>query len=147
MKSDEARGEFGVWLRDQRKAAGFKNAAEAVRAMKRSAGYSISVSEWAEFESGTRRPSPERRSALEGFLGVSAPSATVVQSDTAAIVAALDRQTDAMHDLVAAIREDRDRLSPEAVRVFLAQLVAEGLLARPEAMPSIGERQPQGAGQ
>ena len=108
------RGEFGVWLVGQRKAAGYRSAGEAVAAMKRSEGYAISVSEWAEFEAGTRRPSAERRAALEGFLGAAAPSRQVTPPpvDLAAVIAAqteaIERQTQVLDRLVDLLEGKRE---------------------------------------
>lgn len=141
MKSDAERGEFGSWLRRERKQR-FENVADAVRAMKREEGYSITVSEWAEFEAGTRRPSAERKAALEGFLGAPAPSEIDVSADSQRVQAisyltdAIREQTAVLQEMLQTMRRDRsDLLSPEAVRLFLRQLVDEGLIARPEPLP------------
>lgn len=105
MKSDKDRGEFGSWLRKQR-VARFSNVAEAVAAMKREAGYGITLSEWAEFEAGTRRPSAERRAALQEFLGAAPPEPPEQAQDlNPASVEAIRALTAAAEASAAAMRE------------------------------------------
>jgi transcriptional regulator with XRE-family HTH domain len=149
MKSDAERGEFGVWLRDRRVAAGYSNASAAVAAMKRKEGYSISLSEWAEFESGTRRPSAERRVALEAFLGSTAPSGVEPQAvDNAAVLEALRDQTDLLRnvwqqlgELVTELRLDRGEV--RGGFVTLSQILGE-LTAEPSKKPTSSESADRG---
>jgi hypothetical protein len=108
MKGDEQRGEFGTWLRRERKAR-FENVPAAVRSMQNEVGYGIAPSVWAELESGTRRPSEEQRQRLTRFFG-SEPSKP--DDDLAAAIRA---QTEAMQAIAAAmtavaeeLRSDRE---------------------------------------
>lgn len=132
MKTDEQRGPFGAWLTRERHRAGFKNVPSAVDALQRQAGYGIAVSVWAELESGSRRPNEEQRQRLTAFFGTTPePAPSPSDGDIAALVSAIRAQADAINALAEAIREDRDRVSPEALRAFLEQLRSEGLLATP----------------
>lgn len=155
MKSDSERGEFGAWLRRARLSQGFRNATVAVAEMKRRAGYSITVSEWAEFEAGTRNPSAERIEALEAFLGAPAPSERSEPEpvyDMAALFDRMDRQTEAIEAVAKGLFEmisriDRDHQDAARDRRELAKLIA---LAVPQDTPEetqdvSGQRSPRQA--
>lgn len=91
MKSARDRGEFGTWLRSQRKAAGYENVPAARKALQAEQGYGIAQSVWAEMEAGTRLPSAEMRERLEAFFDVSAPSESPGGSE--AVLRAIEVQT------------------------------------------------------
>jgi hypothetical protein len=108
VKSPGQRGEFGTWLRTTRLEAGYKNVPDAVEAMRKRFGYSIAKSVWAEMEAGSRRPSAEHRDLIERFLDMAAPTddSAAVAGDLSALVAAIERQTQAILQLVEVTRAD-----------------------------------------
>lgn len=133
----EQRGPFGRWLVAERRARGWK--ADELRDRLRDArGFAMGHSTYALLESGLRKPTEEQRRHLTEFLG-SQPEGEEPAADLIVALerhtAALERQTEAIGELVAVMREDRGRVSVDAVRVFLSQLRAEGLL---EANPGPG---------
>lgn len=137
-----------LWITAERKRHGWKVEELSRRLIE--AGYPAEVSTVRVWEAG-RAPRSETITGLERLFGSIAPRETQQPTDMAALVAALDRQTVAIRDLVAEVREGRDRLSPEGVRVFVRALIAEGLIPLPEPLPegfaTEAEPQRQGAGQ
>jgi hypothetical protein len=152
VKSDKDRGEFGAWLRRQR-IAQFPSVAAAIAAMKRRKGYSLTQSEWAELEAGTRRPSAERRAALEDFLGVAPPEPVVDPMSEefvtqrveviAALTEAIKEQTQVFRTMLQMMHDDQAQsMSPEGLKMFLRTLHAEGLLVAPDIPTSPVEPDP-----
>lgn len=100
-------------------------------------GYRVGESTYAEWESGYKKqPAREAQPHLTALWGSEPPAEVVAQEGD--IAAALLAQAAAISDLAAAIREDRDRVSPEGLRLFLEQLRSEGLLQVPDRPASNG---------
>lgn len=147
--SSKSKPPVSVWIIAERKRLGWK-VADVSRRLK-DLGYEAEESTVQVWEAG-RSPKAETIEALERLFGSRAPREVEIgDRDLAAVIAAIDRQTTAIGELAAAIREDRDRISPEGVRLFLRTLLAEGLIVPPEALPSEvasnGEPLPLNAGQ
>jgi hypothetical protein len=139
VKSDKDRGEFGAWLRRQR-IAQFPSVAAAIAAMKRRKGYSLTQSEWAELEAGTRRPSAERRAALDPM---SEEFVTQRVEVIAALTEAIKEQTQVFRTMLQMMHDDQSQsMSPEGLKMFLRTLHAEGLLVAPDIPTSPVEPDP-----
>lgn len=144
MKSDAERGEFGVWLRAERKAR-YENVPEAVRALQRQVHYGVAPSVWAELESGTRRPSAEQRERLTAFFGTAPePVAPLSQSD--AVLLAIEKQTDLLakvwsgiSDLVLLMERREQRAESEEHDRIVAD-VTRAVLAAAPALRELQER-------
>lgn len=145
----EQRGTFGRWLVSERKARGWK-ADELRDRLREARGFGLGHSTYALLESGQRKPTEEQRRHLTAFLGSEPDPDPGEPGGLQLLVAAIERQTDAIAELAAAIRDDRDRVSLEGVRTFLAQLRAEGLLVEPSALDTLptdaGHRPPANHG-
>lgn len=147
----ERRGRWGRWLYLQRWNAG-RQTQDSVRATLEKIGHPISVAYYSEMESGKTIPNEEWQTVFVRLWGSppeAEPEQPEVASDTAALIAAMTAQTEAITALVGELRLMVNRgqhLSPEGVRSFLETLIAEGLIARPEGFASIDEPQPQSAG-
>ncbi len=150
MKSERDRGRWGSWLRAKRLQAG--KSPEQVRELLAARGYRVGESTYAEWESGYKKqPAKDAMPHLIALWGEPpAEAAPEPVGDIAALLMAIEKQTDllasqwqatldltqAITGLVEAVREDRDRISPEGVRLFLRSLLSEGLIALPEALPA-----------
>lgn len=129
-KTPAQRGRIGNWLRESRLQRGYSSAAEAREAIERLTGWRIQPSVFAEWESGRRLPSDENLEKLRSFFG-DEPDAPRAVGDVAEIVAAIDRQTEAIRELVrelSATRASQDARDT-AVQEALADL-ANSLAAR-----------------
>lgn len=136
-----------AWIAAERKGRAWK--VEELSRRLKEAGYEAEVSTIRVWEAG-RTPAPETIEGLERLFGSKAPRDVPAQTDTAALVAAIDRQTAAIGELVDAIRGDRVSLSPEGARLWIRSLIQEGVIVLPEPLPAEvatgSEPQPQGAG-
>jgi hypothetical protein len=131
VKSPRERGEFGNWLRVERKAQ-YANVAQAVAALQKRAGYGIAPSVWAELESGSRRPSQEQRERLESFFGTQ-PQAHELKDDENGRAVALMALTEAIREQTAVAKAQQELMREivEQVREMreVQQGQAEGLAA------------------
>ncbi len=159
VKTDQERGPFGTWLRTQRMAH-YGTKPEAAVADLRRAGQVIGLSQFKEYESGTRQPTKDHRRALEDFFR-SAPPAPVAPAlgDLAPVLAriatAMEQQLEESRQfryvlaaLVTALGE-RDAASEGRAEtlmraiVEIQRVVAPGP-ARPARYPAVGRRLPRG---
>jgi hypothetical protein len=118
--------------------ARYRNVGKATEALERAGYGTISMSEWAEYESGSRRPSPERRAAIEAFLGATAPSEADDQSDElVGAIRALTRAAELQSGLLA---EALRALRGEAGSAEIGPLVVAAI-ARAQAVAELPEEQ------
>jgi transcriptional regulator with XRE-family HTH domain len=129
MRTPAQRGPIGNWLRDERIARGWTNAATA-RANLDRAGIRVAPSVYAEWESGTRLPSERHLEQLRAFYG-SEPVGAATGRD--AVAAAIDRQTEVLGALVDELRAMRveARTTPELLGSVLGDLEAGGRGGQP----------------
>jgi transcriptional regulator with XRE-family HTH domain len=113
------------WNVDERKRHGWKVDELSRRLL--DMGYEAQPSTVQVWEAG-RSPKADTIEALERLFGSAAPRGAELSGDLAD---AIREQAAAIRDLVTAIREDRERISPAGLRLFLEQLAAEGLLLVP----------------
>lgn len=123
MKTVAERGVYGQWLVNARMARGITTQ-EAALAELLAHGYRISKSVYAEYESGSKRPSKTHLPMLEAVWGPVPESEPPPQD---ALVTALTRQAEAIEALVA-----------ELARSRLAQV--EATEAALEGIASLGPR-------
>jgi len=125
------RGPFGRWLKAAREER-YETQAQAIAELRRLAGISISPSEFAQWESGSRVPrddNPKVARLYEFFGSTPALEATETPDDLVAAlrdhIAALAAQTAMMGELVRELREARQAGAPTqaeaAVRAFAAE--------------------------
>lgn len=141
VKSSRDRGEFGVWLREQRTPL-YKNVPLAVKALRQAQGYGIAPSVWAELEAGTRRPSPEQAEQLQSFFDAVAP-----REASSDIAAAINSQTVVLTRIADRL-DAQTTLPPDSLRAIVALavegtmrvLVERGLLA---PLPQPDETRPR----
>lgn len=106
MLTDEQRGRFGAWLRRERRKR-YDSVDKALA--KAGTRITISKSEWAEYESGKRRPSADDREEIEAFLGVTFPASEEPQpqddNGLAAAVRALAQAVTRQNELLERLLE------------------------------------------
>lgn len=143
MKTPEERGPFPTWVVEVRNSLDLTS--EQVAAATGYDDATIRKLEGGQVTRPQRRKVTEylQRVATEKGMRIPPPPGEVAARESTAdlseLVSAIRAQTAVMADLVEALRAQGQGLSPEAVTLFLRQLVSEGLITRPEAMPSIGE--------
>ena len=137
MKTPKERGADGLWLYESRRTRGYRNAETARLAVQAASGVYIAPSVYAEYESGRRRISDKHRPALVAFWGE--PTAQAAEVPEATLIAALQRQTDAM----LALTERLDRMTNgdwlgevigEAMRVVLGRARGQAESQSPSAV-------------
>lgn len=144
VKTPEERGPFPTWVVETRNALDLTTEWVAQQT-----GYDDATIRKLEGGTVTR---PQRRKVTELLQRVAAErgmriapppreGAPTTGGGEADLAAAIREQARALSDLAEAIRGERASLSPESVRLFLKQLVEEGLLALPGAASSTGEPQ------
>lgn len=125
-----------LWIAAERKRLNWK--AEELGRRLREAGYEVADTTIRTWEAG-RRPSAENIAGLERLFGVQAPAEPETGTDQAAVVAAIDRQTDVLAQLVSAVSRLDGSVSGgliglgKALGPILAAL--EGTLPRSEPGP------------
>lgn len=132
MRTPGQRGAFGNWLQRERTAR-YKTQADALAAMERLAGLSISPSEYAQWESGSRVPREEnpKVARLYDFFGSrpEEPGATTPTIDPTDLVAELREQNAWMRRYVEAMEarvallEQRAGLMPTPGELAVDQAV------------------------
>lgn len=129
------RGPFGRWLTRVREER-YRTQADALAEYRRLAGLSIAPSEYAQWEAGSRVPNPENPKvlALYDFYG-SRPAEEPVEPEQRSdpVIAALDRQTEAivaLADVLRQERHDRDLWERELLKGLHDLLAAQKPLAR-----------------
>lgn len=125
MRTDEQRGAFGVWLREER--TGRSLSKEQVLAdLARLHRFRIAPSTYASLESGSRKPTPEQRQQLIAFFG-SEPPPVHAPADMAELVSAL-------RELVDVLRLQVEGQS--ALLMGMASAIADLRAGAPEGDPS-----------
>jgi hypothetical protein len=138
-KTEGERGPFASWVVRNRKRLYGTNLEQLSAALEKS-GAPATITTIRGWEAGSR-PRPEARQALERLFGEPAPD----EPNEGDLAAAIREQSRAIQALADAIQADRERVSPAALRAFLQQLAAEGLLLIPGTPANTGEsRQPAG---
>lgn len=131
MKTVAERGVYGQWLVNARMARG-DTTQEAALARLLKEGYRISKSVYAEYESGSKRPSKTHLPMLEAVWG-KLPEAKEPPQD--ALVIALTRQAAAIESLVAELAKSR-LAQVEATEAALEGIAALGPRPSPEGKRS-----------
>jgi transcriptional regulator with XRE-family HTH domain len=123
---------FAAWLVEQREKAGLK--AEEVARRLREAGLQAEDSTYRTWESNAnRRPAPDTVAVLEQMFSSTAPSDDV-GAGSPDVAAAIDRQTEAIRELVDELRASRDRDGErDEALVRLVQVLASQRPASVEA--------------
>src|SRR3990167_8322169 len=128
---------------------GYSNATTAAAAVTAATrGIGLGPSTWAAYESGGRKVSAKHLAAIESVFGP-APTTGVgagrTAADTAALVAALTRQSAAIEALVDEMRASRtEMVSIAALTQFLATMKAEWFPEPPATPPSTVSRRVRG---
>lgn len=123
---------ISLWIASERKRHGMKprDLSERLTSM----GYDAAEGTVRVWEAG-RVPRAETIDGLERLFGSTAPRT----EEAGDLASAIRAQAAAISDLAQAIREDRERISPEALSAFLRQLASEGLLVTPDRPASTPE--------
>ncbi len=127
VKSDSQRGLTGAWLRRERTSREWSFA--DVVAKLADLGVRVREDYYRGLEAGPRKPGPELMLALQRLYGSVAPAAVEPEpkgDSAAALIAALERHTQVMAEMVVEMRADREAAKgwAEAQAVALADIAS-----------------------